>query len=271
MVIGSIVHPNLRQVLPIGFEPIVKSDGQQKNDCERNASKRWLEEFRSEHPQLPTVIMADALFSNAPFIELLEEHRCHYILVCQKDDHVYLWNWFWSAEKPDVVEFEETVDTIHKRYRFMKDVPLNESHFDRRVTVVFYQETYPNGKKATWRWMTDLEVTTTNVKEIVKGGRTRWKIENETFNTLKNQGYNFEHNYGHGLKTLRNLLAGLMFLVFLIDQCLEAVNLEFQGALKKLVSRIRFWRKIRSYFECFKISTWEQLYGSILDTPIFVL
>ena len=28
--------------------------------------------------------------------------------------------------------------------------------------------------------------------------RARWKIENETFNTLKNQGYHFEHNYGHG-------------------------------------------------------------------------
>ena len=36
----------------------------------------------------------------------------------------------------------------------------------------------------------------------MRGGRARWKIENETFNTLKNQGYHFEHNYGHGKKSV---------------------------------------------------------------------
>jgi len=41
-----------------------------------------------------------------------------------------------------------------------------------------------------------------NAYQIMRGGRARWKIENETFNTLKNQGYNFEHNYGLGKKNL---------------------------------------------------------------------
>ena len=36
------------------------------------------------------------------------------------------------------------------------------------------------------------------------------KIENETFNTLKNQGYNFEHNYGHGNENLSVFFALLM-------------------------------------------------------------
>lgn len=270
MVVGSIVHPSLRQVLPIGFEPIVKSDGQQKNDCERNASKRWLAEFRRQHPQLPTIIVADGLSANAPFIKLLEHYRCHYILVCQKDDHKYLWDWFWKAEKPDVVAFEETVEKIHKSYRFMENVPLNESS-DRLVTVVFYQETHPKGRKISWGWITDLPVTAQNVREIVKGARTRWKIENETFNTLKNQDYHFEHNYGHGLKTLSNVLAGLMLLAFLIDQCLEAVNLEFQKALKKMGQRIRLWYKLRSGFQWLHIETWEKLYASILDPPTFNL
>lgn len=99
MVIGSVVHPYLRQVLPLGFEPIVKSDGQKKNDCEHNASKRWLKEFRHQHPQLP-IIIADGLSANAPFIELLDQYRCHYILVCQRDDHKYLWNWFRQRKLP---------------------------------------------------------------------------------------------------------------------------------------------------------------------------
>lgn len=125
MVVGSVVHPDLRQVLPIGFEPIVKSDGMKKNDCERNAAKRWLKDFRHQHPQLPTVIVADGLSANDPFIEMLEAHRCHYILVCQKDDHKYLWEWFWKAEKPDVGVREDIKQGARHTYRFMTNVPLN--------------------------------------------------------------------------------------------------------------------------------------------------
>jgi hypothetical protein len=44
----------------------------------------------------------------------------------------------------------------------------------------------------------------------MRGGRARWKIENETFNTLKNQGYHFEHNYRHGTQNLSVVFAILM-------------------------------------------------------------
>lgn len=271
MVVGSIVHPDLRQVLPIGFEPISKEDGDKKNDCERNASKRWLEEFRHQHPRLPVILVADGLSANAPFIKVLEDHRCSYILVCKKDDHAYLWDWFWQAEKADVFEMEEKVNGILKTYRFMHHVPLSYSREDKRVTVVFYKEVSLNGQSKEWGWVTDLPVTPENVKEIVKGGRARWKIENETFNTLKNQGYHFEHNFGHGRKTLSNVLAGLMLLAFLIDQCLEAVNLCFQKMMKKMGQRIRLWHRIRSGFEWFVIETWDQFYQSILDPPLVTL
>lgn len=271
MVVGSIVHPDKKQVLPIGFEPIVKSDGQEKNDCERNASKRWLEHFREAHPKLPAVVVGDGLFSNGPFIDMLEEHWCHYILVCQEKDHKYLYDWFWKATAPDITEFEETEGKVHKRYRFMESVPLNDSRSDKLVNVVFYEEVDAKGVKRRWVWVTDLEVTPENIREIVKAGRARWKIENETFNTLKNQGYHFEHNYGHGNKTLSNVLAGLMLLAFLVDQCLEAVNLEFQQALEKKKTRARLWEDFRSKVHLFWIESWEALYASILDPPEFIL
>ncbi len=94
-------------MIPIGFEPIVKSDGHAKNDCDRNSSKRWLDNFRQDHPQLPTTIVGDGLFANMPFIELLEQHCCHSILGCKENDHKYLYDWFWKAEAPDVTDFEE--------------------------------------------------------------------------------------------------------------------------------------------------------------------
>jgi hypothetical protein len=58
----------------------------------------------------------------------------------------------------------------------------------------------------------------TRIFDIMRVGRARWRIENETFNTLKNQGYHFEHNFGHGYKNLSVVFAVLMMLAFLVDQ-----------------------------------------------------
>jgi len=268
MVVGSIVHPKMRQVLPIGFEPIVKSDGDKKNDCERNASKRWLTNFRRDHPQLSTIIIGDGLSSNGPFIKNLEEHRCKYILVAKDDDHKSLMEHFWAGKSPDIVEHSETVDGIKKSYRYMENVPLNDSHPDILVTVVYYEQIDKKGVRRKWVWVTNLEVNKQNFRDIVEGGRCRWKIENETFNTLKNQGYNFEHNYGHGKKTLSNLMAGMMLLAFFIDQILEAFNVRFQFVLNKYNSKKVTWEHLRMMFRLFRISTWDALYGAFLDPPV---
>lgn len=265
MVVGSIVHPNMRQVLPIGFEPIIRSDGEKKNDCERNASKRWLENFRKNHPQLSVIIVADGLSSNAPFIKELIKHRCKYILVAKNKDHISLCDYFWAGEGEDICEFEEAGDKFQKKYRFMKNVPLNDSNPDVLVNVVYYEETNKHGKKRKWIWVTNLDVTKENVKEIVLGGRSRWKIENETFNTLKNQGYNFEHNYGHGDKTLSNFMAGMMLLAFLIDQCLEAFNSLFQDTLKKFQCRRVTWETLRSAVYLVPVDSWDMLYQKLIN------
>jgi DNA-binding winged helix-turn-helix (wHTH) protein len=65
--------------------------------------------------------------------------------------------------------------------------------------------------------VTDLRVSKRNVSKLRRGGRARWKSENETFNTLKNQGYNFAHNYGHGEQHLSVVFATLRMLAFLVD------------------------------------------------------
>jgi hypothetical protein len=97
----------------------------------------------------------------------------------------------------------------------------------------------------------------------MKGGRSRWKIENETFNTLKNQGYHFEHNFGHGYKHLSTVMAMLMFLAFLIDQAQETCCKLFQRALKNVKRRIRLWSKMRVLFEEYFIPSWDVLYEAI--------
>ena len=80
------------------------------------------------------------------------------------------------------------------------------------MNVIEYRHTNRKGKELNFSWVTDIQVSKTNVLKIAKGGRARWKIENETFNTLKNLGYNFEHNYGHGKKYLSTVFGMLMML-----------------------------------------------------------
>ena len=283
MLIGSIVSPSMKQVLPIGFEPIIKEDGAQKNDCERNCAKRWLELFRKSHPRLPTIIVGDGLYSNGPFIKSLQERRCSYILVAKEDDHQYLYDYFWTGSGEDIGEFEVVLknkleDKRHQRiyiwYRFMNNVPLNDANYELKVNVLYFEK-YDAKKNKTTKWLwglwglwvTDIEINKKNAKFIMKGGRARWKIENETFNTLKNQGYNFEHNFGHGYNGLSNLFAGLMLLAFCIDQVLEAANLEVAAILKKYGSRYNCYEKIRSKFCDFMISSFERLYEVMIIGP----
>src|SRR5207245_560156 len=109
---------------------------------------------------------------------------------------------------------------IGHKFRYVNDIPLNDTHADFKVNFVEYWEIDVNGRTTYHNsWITDIWITQTNAYDIARGGRTRWRIENETFNTLKNQGYHFEHNFGHGNENLSTVFAMLMMLAFLIDQC----------------------------------------------------
>jgi len=154
----------------------------------------------------------------------------------------------------------------HRRHVFtiVRDVPLNESNADILVTFVRYIEyNDADGTESIFTWITDLAVTRANVWRIMQAGRARWKIENETFNTLKNQGYNYEHNYGHGKENLSVVFALLMMLAFLIDQVQQLCNPLFQGAMVKWGSKKALWEQQRALFRNFQVRTLRELYEAL--------
>jgi hypothetical protein len=53
---GVIIHPNRREVIALMPEPIMKQDGESKNDCERNAAKRFLARLQQDYPHLSFTI-----------------------------------------------------------------------------------------------------------------------------------------------------------------------------------------------------------------------
>ena len=99
----------------------------------------------------------------------------------------------------------------------------------------------------------------------MRGGRARWKIENETFNTLKNQGYALEHNYGHGQKSLATVLMQLMLLAFLVDQAQEHGCAWFQAARRRFRSRTSLWEGMRALFCYCPVGSWEILWRTIAE------
>ena len=101
------------------------------------------------------------------------------------------------------------------------------------------------------------------------------KKENETFNTLKNQGYQFEHNFGHGDNNLSVVFAMLMMLAFLVDQTQQLACKLFQVVWKFLGSKKSLWEKIMSLFFSFKFKSMRDifkalLYGFKMDCPIIL-
>lgn len=263
MLAAVIVHPDQKQVIPLAPEPILKQDGATKNDCERSAAKRLLADIRREHPHLPLIIVEDSLASNGPHIKELQKHNMSYILGVKPGDHAFLFDWVKHSEMMLSEEIDEK--GIKHVYSFINEVPLNDTNFDLKVNFLEYWEIDTKGKKQHFSWVTDFALTKKNVNAIMKGGRARWHIENNTFNTLKNQGYNFEHNFGHGYENLCTVMGLLMMLAFLIDQAQELCCMVFKKARKLTGRYSTLWETMRTLFVFNNLESWNDLFLKIIE------
>jgi hypothetical protein len=264
---AALANPELREVIPLIPEAISKQDGQSKNDCEMHASRRLLIAFQREHPHLEIVVCQDAISPNGPYIKFLKELGYHFILSVKEADHTHLFARFDAAIKNKqaqemTLNDPEKKDTFH-HFRWMNGLPINGSHQDVLVNVLEYWEV--RGEKIQrFCWVTDIPIEAENVYRLMRAGRARWKIENETFNTLKNQGYHLEHNYGLGEKYLAIVFMKLMMLAFLTDQVQQLCCGLFRSAWQKAGSKRALWEKVRALFNCFKLRSMEILYLAIL-------
>lgn len=257
-----LVHPDQAEVFPLAPEAMIKQDGARKNDCERNAAKRLLSHVRREHPHLKLLVVEDALASNGPHIQWLQSLDMRFILGAKQSDHGFLFDWVTHSRETNTYEYTDGKG-VHHRFRYLNAAPLNEANFELEINFLEYWETKPGGKIQHFSWVSDILLTADNVRKIMRAGRARWKIENETFNTLKNQGYHFEHNFGHGNKHLATVFSHLMMLAFLVDQIQQRCCQLFKLALTVAERKLYFWRKLRQMFDGFQIDSWEALLGSI--------
>jgi hypothetical protein len=266
MLAAVIVHPDLKEVIPLAPEPIRKQDGSAKNDCERNAARRLLRKIRQQHSHLKLIVVEDGLASNAPHVRDLIECGMHFILGVKPGDHPFLFEQVDAARRegrsPKLTRREGDITC---EVSWVWSVPLNESNQDLRVDFLEYNEYDSQGnRRKHFTWITDLHITCRTAWLFARGGRARWRIENETFNTLKNQGYHYEHNYGHGQQNLSVVFAMLMMLAFLVDQTQQLCCGLFRAVWEKLGSKRALWDNLRSHFRHFRFRSMRHLYETIL-------
>jgi len=265
---ATIVHPDQRHVLPLSPEPIQNSDGTNKQDCELNAAKRLIAKIRKTHPKLPIIIGGDGLYSKQPFIDELKAANMSFILVAKPADHKILFEWVKDMRELNAGEQMTITDKKGRKhqYRWVNDVQLNGSKDADQVNFFDYQ-IITNGKP-TYRnsWVTDITIDKNNIVMLVKAGRARWKIENETFNTLKNQGYHLEHNFGHGHKNLSMIFFMINLVAFYVHQILDLTDPLYQKVrYTKFTSRKEFWNQLRCTIRILIFPHWQSLMQFIWD------
>ena len=266
-----IVKAGDPSVLPLPPEFITPQDGHEKQDCEREATKRWVHRNEDFLKGWRYTMLGDDLYSNQPLCEMFLEAELNFILVCKPDSHVELYKTVGFLAKNGLLE---EVEELHwngryyekRLYRFVNEVPLREKDPLQVNWLEIIITRVSTGRREYYNsFVTNQEVTFKSVIPLAQDGRTRWKSENETNNTLKNQGYNFEHNFGHGEEHLANFLATLNLLAFLLHTLLGLLDEQYQVLRKELVTRVDFFNDLRALLRYMVFDSWNGLMFFMLN------
>ena len=259
-----IVQPGNEYVISLEPEFIIPQDGHEKQDCEIQAAKRWVEKHGEFYAARGVTILGDDLFSRQPFCLALKDKKFHFILVCKPDSHKNLY---------ETVDFLATNQTLGLKtirrwvgryaeihtYRYANELSLNGDKDAMQVGWCEVTITREDTGEQLYKnaFVTDFEIMETTVEAIVRDGRARWKIENENNNILKTKGYHIEHNFGHGTQHLASTLISLNLLAFLFHTVADIVDDQYRSIRQALGTRRRFFQDLEALLRYFQFESWD--------------
>lgn len=269
-----VVAPGKARVIPLPPEFVQPQDGEEKQDCEIAAGKRWLAHWGSTYSPWGATLLGDDLYCHQPFCEAALEEGFDFLMVCKPDSHALVYEWVADFERNDQLpsfhsQQREKGKKLTTHYRYLNDVPLRDSKdalmvnwCEATVTDIKGKVLYRNA------WATSHRINQHNVADIVAAGRARWKVENENNNVLKNQGYQLGHNFGHGKQHLSNLLSTMALLAFLMHTALEWIDQRYRRLRQQPFSRKAFFEHIRTLVLFLPFESWDHLMAFMLDPGI---
>ena len=268
MLAATIVAPGHAMALPLMPEFIAPQDGAEKQDCERNAAKRWLSTQGERVKDLRPIYLGDDLFACQPIADAIMAAGGDFLLTAKGSSHKALYDFMDGAViEEHTVKQKTPGKRLTYRYRWFEKAPLRDGKDGMLVNWIGVAITDAKGK-VTYdsAFVTSLPVTRDTVAEIVACARARWKIENESFNVLKSNGYHLEHNFGHGKQHLAMMFAALNLLAFAIHtvcDCLEQIWVEARTAKR---ARTRFFEHIRTITAYLVFPDWQTLMQTLIDS-----
>jgi hypothetical protein len=250
-------------VLSVGSEFIVNADAEAassqnaeaiKQDCELKAFSRLAPRLKKEFPQLQVVLAGDSLFACGRVLQLVADNDWSYVLTFKKGHLPAVWEEFQRLLPlcPEHVLEQTLPSGTQQVYRWVHDLSYEDDRKRRwHFTAIECWETPPVGSPTRFAWITKLPVSRKTVVDIsTKGGRNRWKIENEGFNRQKNSGLNLEHVYSTDPEKLQAYYH-LLQIAFILVQLLERGSLlrrlaeacgktpvQWFGSLKNIARRL---------------------------------
>ncbi len=264
VLMAAVVHPEKSQVISLPPEFITPQDGNEKQDCELNASRRWLNKYSMELSSEGVTILGDDLYCHQPFCQLLLNQGFDFIFTCKPASHKTIYEYLTLLSTDiNALKISRWTGRRHlvDQYRYINCIPLRTGEDALEVNWFELSTVVENTGEVLFHnaWVTNFEITEKNVAQLVIDARARWKIENENNNVLKTKGYHLEHNFGHGKKYLSQLFLTFNILAFLAHTILEIVDEKYQRIREKIKNRQIFFNDIRTLTRYMWFQSWEYM------------
>jgi hypothetical protein len=270
MLAATVVAPGHTKIVPLMPEFIAPQDGAEKQDCERNAVKRWFGRHHARLAPLRPVYLGDDLFACQPIAAMVKDNGGDFIFTCKENSHKALHGFIHGARPfrhAEKVRKGKTTDSFH--YSWFEAVPLRDGEDAMLVNWIGLQIRDAKGRvKYSSAWVTSLPVTKHNIAEIAACARSRWKIENEGFNVMKNHGYAFEHNFGHGGTFLAMTLATMNLLAFAWHTALDILEPPWIAARQAAAKRTSFFAQLATITSFAVFPSWQELFQALATFTI---
>lgn len=261
-----LVAPGESRVIALEPEFIQPQDGHEKQDCERNAGKRWLARQAQHLMGHRVTLLGDDLYCNQPFCEAVLAQQLNFIFTCKPDSHATLYEEVGLLDRLGAVTQltqRHWNGKAHElwRYRYVNDVPLRAGVDALKVNWCELTIVQENTGEQLYHnaFATHHRLTDETVAPIVAAGRARWKIENENNNVLKNYGYHLEHNFGHGEQYLSMILVLLNLLAFLLHTVLDLCDAVYHRLRDALRVRKTFFNDLKALTRYMFFESWDQM------------
>ena len=260
-----IVAPGKQDVFSLPPEFIRPQDGDKKQDCELKAVKRWFDRMGPVCKKYNPVYLGDDLYAKHEICKTILDHDCSFIFTCKDSSHKTLAEFRKNLALSSHIETHGVGSQKREyRYTWICDLPIRDGVDALSVNWFDISIVNPKGKTTYHSsFITNLSPSKQNIAELASCARARWKIENETFNVLKNNGYHLEHNFGHGQETLPSVLVTLNLLAFSLHNICSAVEKLWQRAREACGPRNRLFIHLWSITRYHVFQSWDSLMGTL--------